>query len=71
MINLKDFLKGDEVLFTEAFQKAVDTASKTKETLFVPVGTYLLGTVELRNDTSILFEDGAVLLGSKNLLDDY
>ncbi len=70
MINLKDFLKGDEVLFTEAFQKAVDTASQTKETLFVPVGTYLLGTVELKNDTSILFEDDAVLLGSKNL-DDY
>ena len=71
MINLKDFIKGDEVLFTEAFQKAVDTASAKKETLFVPVGTYLLGTVELRNDTSILFEDGAVLLGSTNLDDFY
>ncbi|MBR3803774.1 MAG: right-handed parallel beta-helix repeat-containing protein [Clostridia bacterium] len=70
MLNLKDFLTGDEVLYTEAFQKAVDTASAKKETLFVPVGTYLLGTVELRNDTSILFEDGATLLGSTNL-DDF
>jgi polygalacturonase len=71
MLNLKDFLTGNEVLYTEAFQKAVDTASAKKETLFVPVGTYLLGTVELRNDTSILFEDGATLLGSTNLDDFY
>ncbi|MBO7214753.1 MAG: right-handed parallel beta-helix repeat-containing protein [Clostridia bacterium] len=71
MINLKDFLTGNEVLHTEAFQKAVDTASASKQTLFVPVGTYLLGTVELKSDTSILFEDGAVLLGSKNLDDFY
>lgn len=71
MLNLKDFLTGNEVLYTEAFQKAVDTASAKKETLFVPVGRYLLGTVELRNDTSILFEDGATLLGSTNLDDFY
>lgn len=70
MINLKDFIKGDEVLFTKTFQEAVDFASAKKETLFVPSGEYLLGTVELRNDTSILFEDGVKIFGSKNL-DDY
>ncbi len=69
MISLKDFIKGDEVLFTKTFQEAVDFASKKKETLFVPSGEYLLGTVELRNDTAILFEDGVKLLGSKNLED--
>lgn len=71
MINLKDFIKGDEVLFTKTFQEAIDFASAKKETLFIPSGEYLLGTVELRNDTSILFEDGVKLLGSKNLDDFY
>ncbi len=71
MINLKDFIKGDEILFTKTFQEAVDFASAKKQTLFIPSGEYLLGTVELKNDTSILFEDGVKLLGSKNLDDFY
>lgn len=71
MLNLKDFIEVNEGLVTESFQKAVDTASELKQTLFVPAGEYLLGTVELKSNTSILFEDGAKLLGSKNLNDFY
>lgn len=71
MINLKDYLTGNEVFYTEAFQKAIDDASASKQTLFVPVGEYLLGTVELKSNLSIVFEDGARLIGSKNLEDFY
>ena len=71
MINLKDYLRGDEVFYTEAFQKAIDDASASKQTLFIPVGEYLLGTVELKSNVSIIFEDGAKLIGSKNLEDFY
>lgn len=71
MINLKDYIIGDEVFYTQAFQKAIDDASRLKQTLFVPVGEYLLGTVELKSNVSIIFEDGTVLLGSKNLDDFY
>ena len=70
MINLKDYIVGNEVFYTDAFQKAIDDASRLKQTLFVPVGEYLLGTVELKSNVSINFEDGTILLGSKNL-DDY
>ena len=71
MINFKDYISGYEVLYTEAFQKAVDDASRLKQTLFVPVGEYLLGTVELKSNVTIIFEDGTRLLGSKNLEDFY
>lgn len=71
MINLKDFIIGNETLYTVPFQKAVDFASRKKEPLFVPVGEYLLGTVELKDDVTIIFEDGVKLLGSKNLDDFY
>ena len=71
MINFKDYINGNEVLYTEAFQKAVDDASRLKQTLFVPVGEYLLGTVELKSNVTIIFEDGTRLLGSKNLEDFY
>ncbi len=71
MINLKDYIVGNEVLYTEVFQKAVDDASRLNQTLFVPVGEYLLGTVELKSNVTILFEDGTRLLGSKNMSDFY
>ena len=71
MINLKDFITGNEVLYTETFQKAFDYASSKKEPLFIPVGEYVLGTVELKDNTTIIFEDGVKLLGSLNLDDFY
>ena len=70
MINLKDFLSGKEVFYTEAFQKAIDYASTTNQTLYVPFGEYLLGTVELKSNLSIQFEDGTRLIGSKDI-DDF
>ena len=71
MISLEKFIKGNEVLFTETFQEAVDYASSKKEPLFIPCGEYVLGTVELKSNTTIIFEDGVTLLGSTDLDDFY
>ena len=71
MINLKDFIIGNETLHTKAFQEGVNAASISREPLFVPSGTYTLGTVELKSNTTIIFEDGATLLGSLDLDDFY
>ena len=71
MVNLKDFIKGNETLYTKAFQDAVDYCySKGGEPLFVPFGTYTLGSVVLKDNTTIIFEDGAKILGSTNI-DDF
>ncbi len=70
MISLKDFIRGTETLYSQAFQEAVNLASCKREPLFVPAGTYTLGSVELKSNTTIIFEDGVTLLGSLNL-DDF
>ena len=71
MVNLKDFIIGNETLYTTAFQQAVDYCyNKGGEPLFIPFGTYTLGTVILRDNTTLIFEDGAKILGSKNI-DDF
>lgn len=71
MVNLKDFIIGNETLYTTAFQEAVDYCyNKGGEPLFIPFGTYTLGTVILRDNTTLIFEDGAKILGSKNI-DDF
>lgn len=71
MVNLKDFIKGNEVMHTQAFQQAVDYCyEKGGEPLFIPIGTYTLGTVVLKDNTTLIFEDGAKILGSKDI-DDF
>lgn len=71
MVNLNQFLSKTEKLHTSAFQKAVDyCAENGNEPLFVPYGEYLLSTVKLPSNTTIIFEDGVKIFGSKNL-DDY
>ena len=71
MVNLKDFIKGNEVMHTEVFQQAVDYCyEKGGEPLFIPFGTYTLGTVVLKDNTTLIFEDGAKILGSKDI-DDF
>ncbi len=70
MVNLKDFIKGDEVLYTKAFQDAIDYCyEKGGEPLYVPFGVYTLGSVSLKDNTTIIFEDGVKILGSTNILD--
>lgn len=57
-------------LNTGAIQKAVDYISeKGGGTLRFYVGRYLTGTIELKSNVTILLEEGAILLGSKNIYD--
>ena len=64
--------KGDGVtLDTAPIRKAVDAAAAAGGgRVVVPAGTYLTGTVWLKDGTDLHLKKGAVLLGSPNL-DDY
>jgi hypothetical protein len=70
----KDFLisnygsKGDgKTINTITIQKAIDAAFKNKGGRVVfPKGNFLSGTIILKNNVSLYFEEGAVLLGSTN-----
>ena len=71
--NVRDYgAKGDGVAFdTAAIQAAIDACNSAGGgTVVVPAGTYLTGTIELKNNVGLRLEKGSVLLGSKNL-DDY
>lgn len=60
-----------KTLNTVAIQKAVDKCAKTGGgQVIVPAGTFLCGTIELKNHVELHLEKGATLLGSKNN-DDY
>ncbi len=68
MINLKDFIIESEQLQTGAFQRAVDYSfNNGNEPIFVPFGTYTLASVELKSNTTLVFEDGVKLLGTRDL----
>ncbi|GHV45326.1 hypothetical protein FACS189492_2650 [Clostridia bacterium] len=54
---------------TTSLQTAIDAASSANEELLIPRGTYLTGTLFLRNHTHITMEEGAVLLGSVDFAD--
>lgn len=66
-INLKDFgVAGNaNTLDTSFIQKAIDTASEKGCTLIIPSGTYLTGSLHLKNNLHIHLEPGAVILGSQ------
>ncbi len=71
MINLKDCINGTEPVHTGAFQRAIDMGSEHGgESIFVPFGEYTLGTVVLKDNTNIVFEDG-VRIRSVGSLDDF
>ena len=54
------------------FQAAIDAcAAAGGGTVFVPAGTYLLGTVILRSGVHIRFEDGVKIIGSPDYEVDY
>ncbi len=70
MINVKDFIKENEKLHTNAFQQAIDLGSKNGgETVYVPFGTYTLATVILRDNTNLKFEDGVKIYSAPSLED--
>jgi len=70
MKNILDFgAIGDGVTMnTAAIQHAVDAAAQTHETLLIPAGTFLSGTIDLKG-VSMHLESGAVLKASGDLAD--
>ncbi len=55
-------------LDTEAINKAVDACARSGGgTVYVPAGTYLSGTVMLKDNITLLLDAGATLLGTEDL----
>jgi hypothetical protein len=55
-------------LDTAAINKAIDAAAAAGGgTVFFPAGTYLSGTVRLKDNVALFLDSGATLMGSKNL----
>lgn len=72
MYNVKDFgaLRNGVALDSPAIQAAIDACSENGGgTVLIPAGTYLCGTIHIKSHVHILFEKGAVILGSKTLSD--
>lgn len=63
-LNLADFLSGDTADCTEAIQAAIDSCSRSGARLTVPKGTYICGTLYLRDSVELHLEEGATLLGT-------
>lgn len=70
MINIIEFgAIGDGVTInTSMIQAALNQAVKTKETVYIPNGVFLTGTLSL-NGVSLYLESGAVLKASGNIAD--
>lgn len=57
-------------LNTAAIQKALDECARLGGgKVLVPKGTFRSGTLHLRSHCGLVLEEGAVLLGSENLVD--
>ncbi|MCX7826891.1 MAG: glycoside hydrolase family 28 protein [Verrucomicrobiae bacterium] len=72
--NVDDYgAKADgKTLCTAAIQKAIDAAAaEGGGTVRFPTGTFLTGALRLRSGVTLLFEQGATLLGSRDLRDYY
>lgn len=54
---------------TPTIQKAIDEAAAVRGTLVIPTGTYVTGTLYMRNNVTIILQKGAVLLGSDDFKD--
>jgi polygalacturonase len=70
-INVLDFAaKGNGTTnATKAIQAALDAVNDVQNTVVIPAGVYLVGSLFVKSHTSLVFEDGAVLLGTKSLKD--
>lgn len=65
---LADAAVMDGTLCTRALQNAIDVAVSQDEALVIPKGTYVIGTINLRN-VHLILEKGAVLKASGRLSD--
>ena len=73
MANILDFgaIPDGTTLNTTAIQKAIDAmATQGGGQVIVPAGTFMTGTLRLKDNIDLHLEPGSVLLASKNL-DDY
>lgn len=74
MFNILDYgaVRGGKVLCREAFQNAIDACYEAGGgTVYVPDGTYLMGTVFLKDNVHIHLDAGALILGSTDLKNDF
>ena len=55
-----------KTLCTDAIQRAVDSQPEGG-TVVVPAGTFLTGTIQLRSNTVLYLEPGAILLGAPDM----
>ncbi len=71
LFNVMDFgaAATGQTLDTQALQSAIDAAGQSGGVVYLPPGTYLSGMLTLRSHVTLHLEDGATLLGSKNLAD--
>ncbi len=58
-----------EHLNTQAIQSAVDEAARRGGTVYVPAGTFLTGTVELKSRVTLELHPAATILGSPDIGD--
>jgi unsaturated rhamnogalacturonyl hydrolase len=62
--------KGDGVtLATKAIQQAIDAAAKSHGTVVLDPGTYLTGSIFVKNGVTLQLDKGVTLLGSQRLED--
>lgn len=64
MINIIDFIDGE--LNTESIQNAIDYAAENKKVLFFPKGVYNVTSLQLKSNSSIYLDEGAVISASLN-----
>jgi polygalacturonase len=56
-----------KTLNTEAIQEAIDQCAETGGTVLVPEGTFLTGSIHLRENVMLYLSEGAVLKGSPDM----
>jgi hypothetical protein len=74
IFNVADFgAVGDgKTLGTRAIQKAIDAAGTVDGGIVeIPAGTFLTGPLQLRSGVTLQLDEGAILLGSRNVKDYY
>ena len=66
-VNVRSFgAKGDGQVCTEALNKTIK-AAKDGDTVLIPEGRYVTGTVHLKSHITLIIEKGAEILGTENL----
>lgn len=69
--DIRDFgaLADGKTLCTEAVQKAVNACAETGGTVLITEGKYVLGTVFLKSNITVVIEESAEILGAESFYD--